>query len=149
MLLLGVIGVVFSFILSFGLYIFFAYVFTCIGRKFSIGTFPQFLIPIWNLVLLCDCAGIERWVAAGVALPLSFSFLGGFLRHAASIAAFAANVYLWGKIAERLGKNFWLWGIITPLFGWLPSIVLAFDGSRSSVGANNTGGGQGSGYIDL
>lgn len=149
-LLFGVIGIVFSFILSFGVYIFFAYVFASIGKKFGIGTFPQFLVPVWNIVLLCDCAKIERWVAAGVVLPLFFGLPGvGFLRSVASITAFAANVYLWGKLAERLGKNFWFWGIITPLLGWFPSLILAFDGSRSSGGAYNAGRSQGSGYIEL
>lgn len=143
----GILGIFLVFALTISIYVFCAYIFTRIGRKFNIGSFPQFLVPFYNVILLCDCAKVERWVAVGVVLPLfsewlHFGFFGGLL----SWVAFAANVYLWGSLAKRLGKEFWLWGIITPLLGWLPAIVLAFDSSSSSDGANEAEGGPGTRY---
>ena len=35
----------------------------------------------------------------------------------------------WGSVAERLGKSFWLWGAACLVFGGVPVLFLAFDGS--------------------
>lgn len=143
-------GVYWPFMVSGGVYIFFSYVFARIGEKFGVGSWPQFFVPIYNIMLFCDCAGIERWVTAGIVLPFFFGYLGGgFFGGVVSVIAFASNVYLWGKLAERLGKNFWLWGVITPILWWLPSVVLAFDSSRPLAGTNDGEGDQGGRYINL
>lgn len=76
-------------------------------------------------------------------LPFSEVFSSG-----AALVAFAANVYLWGKIAERLGKNFWLWGILTPVLLGLPVLILAFDGSMPSRNGGYSGKGE-KRYIDV
>lgn len=142
-----VFSLVFIMCLTIVQYIFFSYVFARIGAKFGVGSSPRFFVPIYNIVLLCDCAGIERWVAAGVVLPFILGYLRiVFFGKAVAAVALAANVYLWGKLAERLGKNFWLWGFITPILWWLPSAVLAFDSSRPIAGAD---GGKGERYINL
>ena len=49
-----------------GFYLFTAYVMYRIGDKFRIGSYLEFLIPVYNVMLLCDCAGITRWVTAGI-----------------------------------------------------------------------------------
>lgn len=132
-LFVGLFGIILFYAISICMYLFFAYILSKIGKKFNVGSFPQFLLPFYNVVLLCDCAKVERWVTAGIVLPLIASLLHvNFLGWLITVVTFAAHVYLWGNLAKRLGKNFWLWGIIMPLFGWLPAIVLAFDGSRST-----------------
>ena len=117
------------------------YVLYRIGRKFQIGTFWSFLVPVYNLFLLCDCAQISRWFSVGIffpalvlllIIPLGIFFMGPLIflfKLSTPIVVFATNTYLWGRIAERLGKNFWLWGLGVSLLCGLPILVLAFDDS--------------------
>ena len=119
-------------------YIFAAYVMFRVGEKFRVGRFRDYLVPVWNLALLCDCGGVTRLVAAGLALPAplfwiicaagapSLEFYAG--RALAALFIFCW-VYLWGSVAERLGKSFWLWGAACLVFGGVPVLFLAFDGS--------------------
>ena len=117
------------------------YVLSRIGRKFGVGTFWSFLIPIYNIFLLCDCAQIFRWFSIGIFFPalvllitttLGFLLMGPLIflfNLSIPLVIFATNMYLWGRIAERLGKNFWIWGLCVPLFCGLPILLLAFDDS--------------------
>ena len=119
------------------------YVLSRIGRKFGVGTFWSFLIPIYNIFLLCDCAQISRWFSIGIFFPalvllitttLGFLLMGPLIflfNLSIPLVIFATNMYVWGRIAERLGKNFWIWGLCVPLFCGLPILVLAFDDSMS------------------
>ncbi len=119
-------------------YLFAAYVMFRVGEKFRVGRFRDYLVPVWNLALLCDCGGVTRWTAAGLALPAplfwiicaagapSLEFYAG--RALAALFIFCW-VYLWGSVAERLGKSFWLWGAACLVFGGVPVLLLAFDGS--------------------
>ena len=119
-------------------YLFAAYVMFRVGEKFRVGRFRDYLVPVWNLALLCDCGGVTRWTAAGLALPAplfwiicaagapSLEFYAG--RALAALFVFCW-VYLWGSVAERLGKSFWLWGAACLVFGGVPVLFLAFDGS--------------------
>lgn len=119
-------------------YLFAAYVMFRVGEKFRVGRYRDYLVPVWNLSLLCDCGGVTRLVAAGLALPAplfwiicaagapSLEFYAG--RALAALFVFCW-VYLWGSVAERLGKSFWLWGAACLVFGGVPVLFLAFDGS--------------------
>ena len=119
-------------------YLFAAYVMFRVGEKFRVGRFRDYLVPVWNLALLCDCGGVTRLVAAGLALPAplfwiicaagapSLEFYAG--RALAALFIFCW-VYLWGSVAERLGKSFWLWGAACLVFGGVTVLFLAFDGS--------------------
>ena len=119
-------------------YLFAAYVMFHVGEKFRVGRYRDYLVPVWNLALLCDCGGVTRLVAAGLALPAplfwiicaagapSLEFYAG--RALAALFVFCW-VYLWGSVAERLGKSFWLWGAACLVFGGVPVLFLAFDGS--------------------
>lgn len=119
-------------------YLFAAYVMFRVGEKFRVGRFRDYLVPVWNLALLCDCGGVTRLVAAGLALPAplfwiicaagapSLEFYAG--RALAALFIFCW-VYLWGSVAERLGKSFWLWGAACLVFGGVPVLFLAFGGS--------------------
>lgn len=142
-LFFGAMALIVSVIVIFGFYIFAAYVFARLAEKFRVGSFIRFLIPFYNIMLLCDCARVTRWLAAALIAPgitasilnmLSLGALEGVISSAGAVIGFAANVWLWGSIAQRLGKNFWLWGIITPVLVGLPVLILAFDGSMPPLG---------------
>ncbi|MHB8110126.1 MAG: type IV pilus assembly protein PilM [Syntrophorhabdaceae bacterium] len=106
-------------IMPLALYLLSCYIYYKIGQKFGIGTFPQYLIPFYNLVLICRCGGVSEWNVLGLLLPF-------------------INIYsiinIWGSIAERLGKSYWVYGITTLLFG-IPVFILAFDSSQPARAA--------------
>lgn len=124
---------------TFFAYIVTAFIFTKLGEKFKVGSFLGFLIPVYNVMLLCDCAKISRWltlciVAPGIAAfiinAFTFSAFVPVLGDVSSVVATVSAMLLFGKIAKRLGKNPWLWGIGTVLFMGLPIFLLALDSSR-------------------
>lgn len=119
-------------------YLFAAYVMFRVGEKFRVGRYRDYLVPVWNLALLCDCGGVTRLVAAGLALPAPFFWiicaagapsLEFYAGRALAALFIFCWVYLWGSVAERLGKSFWLWGAACLVFGGVPVLFLAFDGS--------------------
>jgi hypothetical protein len=89
------------------------YVMYRIGSKFAIGSFPAFAIPVYNYVLLCRCGGLSGWFLLLLLVPF--------------IGQLAFHVGLYGSIARRLGKSFWLYGFGSLLL--IPILVLAFDDS--------------------
>ncbi|HOW54312.1 MAG TPA: type IV pilus assembly protein PilM [Syntrophorhabdaceae bacterium] len=95
------------------MYLFGAYVAYRIGSKFGIGAFWEYLIPFYNIVLLCRCGGVSAWNVLGLMIP---------------IVNIYSTVSIWGSIAEKLGKSYWLYGITILLFG-IPILILAFDSS--------------------
>lgn len=95
------------------IYVASCYVLYRIGRKFGIGSFPGYLVPIYNMYLLCRCADFPGWFLLFFFVPLINIFM---------------TFLLWGKIAERLGKDMLLWGLLCTLLG-VPVIILAFDRS--------------------
>lgn len=136
--LLWLLTFIFALSFFFILYIFIAYVFSRLGKKFAVGSFIEFLIPIYNVMLLCDCASVSRWLTVGIVAPglisgamnalTYFPFMPLFVP-ASGLIALIATFYLWGSIAKRLGKNFWVWGILTTLLMGAPLLILAFDNS--------------------
>lgn len=136
--LLWLLTFIFAISFFFILYIFIAYVFSRLGKKFAVGSFVEFLIPIYNVMLLCDCASVSRWLTVGIVAPgfisgamnalTYFPFMPLFVP-ASGLIALIATFYLWGSIAKRLDKNFWVWGIITTLLMGIPLLILAFDNS--------------------
>ncbi len=156
-ILFAALAVIVLVLMCFGIYIFAAYVFSRLGGKFGVGSFIAFLIPFYNVALLCDCAGISRWFTVAIVAPgivtaamnlISFYIFYLFFSSGAAFVALAANVYLWGNIARRLGKNFWLWGILTPVLLGLPVLILAFDGSMPEYGSEGADE-KGKRYIDV
>lgn len=135
----GAVAVLFLIALFFGVYIFIAYVLWRVGRKCGIGSYIGYLVPFYNILLLCDCAKLSRWFSIGVIAPGLVAFLmhAAFIlptsavQPAASAIALAATMYIWGNIARRLGKNPWLWGILTPILFGIPIFVMAFDNSSA------------------
>jgi hypothetical protein len=110
----GMIGCFMSLVIFLAIYLFACWVLSRIGQKFGQGTLGQWCIPIYNLYLLCLCAEVSPLWILGFFIPF---------------VNIAAGVYVWGVISARLGKEFWLWGILCGLLG-LPVLVLAFDDSK-------------------
>lgn len=98
-------------------YLFMSFVLYKIGNKFDLGApFWQYIIPIYNMVLMCRCGGVSAWNVLGMMIfPISIY----------------STINVWGSIAERLGKSYWLYGITILLFG-IPVLFLAFDSSTAS-----------------
>ncbi|MCK9227713.1 MAG: type IV pilus assembly protein PilM [Syntrophorhabdaceae bacterium] len=103
-----------AFILPVLIYVVTSYVLYRIGRKFELDSpFWHYLVPFYNMVLMCRCGGVSAWNVLGMMI-------------------FPINIYstinVWGSIAEKLGKSYWLYGITTLLLG-IPVFILAFDSS--------------------
>jgi hypothetical protein len=91
------------------------YVFNCItlwqiGKKFGIGRPGSYFIPVRNLVLLCRCAGVSGWNVLFCFIP---------------IVNYGALIWIWGNVARRMGRGFWLYGILCS-FLFFPALILAF-----------------------
>lgn len=114
------IAMLFYFMFMIALYVFGCYVLYRIGRKFNVGTFGLYLIPVYNIILLLRCIQANELYVLGFFIPF---------------VNIALTVYLFGNLARRLGKDFWLYGILSLLFGGIPLLVLAFD---NSIPVNNT-----------
>ena len=106
----------FVFAIFIAIYLFSSYILYRIGKKFGIGSFWEYLIPFYNMVLMCRCGGVSAWNVLGMMI-------------------FPINIYstinIWGSIAEKLGKSYWIYGITILLVG-IPILILAFDGSMPS-----------------
>lgn len=127
-------------------YVIFCFVLSRIGKKFFIGTFLEWLIPFYNLILLARCAGLSPWFAAPsilqfaltiLMIPLVFSnplfaMSMASLVQIIGIIGYIAMAVIFGNIAKRLGKNLVLWVILMliPLVQLVCGLILAFDSSR-------------------
>lgn len=89
------------------------YIMYRIGQKFRVGSMPGFSIPFYNSVLLCRCADISGWAVILMFVP----YIGVVF-----------PIWLYGAIAQRLGKNFWLYGLGSLIV--IPVLILAFDDSK-------------------
>lgn len=115
-------------------YLFACYVMYRIGKKFGIGSFGAYCVPIYNLVLMCRCGKIPEASVLGVLSPyilLLFTVEESILG-LSTLVAMGFMVYIWGSVARQLGKSFWLFGIwsILPLINLIAFLVLAFEDSE-------------------
>jgi type IV pilus assembly protein PilM len=99
-----------------GLWLIFSYIIYRIGRKFGVGSFLTYCVPVYNVVLLCRCGNISPWNALGLAVPIVNIYFA---------------IHIWGSIAQRLGKNYWVYGIVSLVLP-VTVIIMAFDGSLPS-----------------
>lgn len=95
------------------IYIVVCYAAAKIGEKFRVGSMLQYFIPVYNWVLICKCAKVSPWWLVAMFIPY---------------VNLVVTVYIYGTLAERLGKNFWLNGIGS-LFFCIPLFIMAWDKS--------------------
>lgn len=124
-----VFGVLLVLLVLVALWLFVAYVLSRIGRKFGVGAFWQYCIPVYNAVLACRWIGLPGLAALWFFLPalmrLGFSAFQRPVPELADALFIVALlyvpfvVYFCGTVARRLGKNFWLYGTTTGLFAGL------------------------------
>lgn len=134
-------SIVLGIILGLGAYLFLCFVQFKICEKFGIGSLFECCIPIYNMVLLCRCADISGWNVLWLILP--WAFFGGNLAWLGAIATIVFEVVLWGRIAERMGRSFWQYGLGSA-FLIVPILVLAFGSAHPSYGGNRLPGRRGS-----
>ena len=104
----------FVILVGLAVYVFVAYLLFRIANKFRSLEFWRFLIPFYNMVLMCRCAQLSGWFVLVFLIP----YLGGLV--------FSFVVY--GRIAKRLGHNFWLFGVLSLIF-CISLLILAFESS--------------------
>lgn len=102
-------------ILFCSLYYAYAYVIFRIGRRFNVGSYVDYCIPVYRTVLLCRCAGITGWFAVGLLIP--------YLN-------ILVSAYLFAKLAARMNKNRVVFGMMGITFV-LPLLLLSITASRS------------------
>ncbi|SMD04433.1 DUF5684 domain-containing protein [Sporomusa malonica] len=96
------------------MYIVFSYASGKIGEKFHVGSMGQYFIPIYSQLLLCKCAQISLWWVLGMFVP---------------IVNLAVIVYIYGTLAQRLGKSFWVNGLGSLIF-CITVFIMAWDDSK-------------------
>ena len=101
-------------LITLALYLLFCYAAGLIGQKCRVGSLVQYFIPIYGQVLICRCALISPWWVAGMCIPF---------------VNIAVCVYVYGKLGERLGKNFWVYGLGMFVLG-IPLLIMAWDDSQ-------------------
>ncbi|HMD71705.1 MAG TPA: GldG family protein [Bryobacteraceae bacterium] len=124
-------------------YLYTAYAMMEIGRRLGDdGPAGRYWIPVYNLFLLARRA---RAIAGFILMLLGvlgyFACLSGLSKEpvergfaiAAGVSVLVAvcgSVYLWGTIARKLGRNFWLYGLTVTFLGYLPVLALSWDKRR-------------------
>lgn len=95
------------------LYFFESYILFRIGKKFSNSEYLDYCLPFYGWILLCRCINLPTWYV----IPLFFPFTYHLV-----------CIRIIGKIADRLGKNYWIYGLGSAFFVF-PILILAFDRS--------------------
>jgi len=85
------------------LYIYFAVALMAIAKKTNTPNGWLAFIPIANIYLMTQMAGMPAWLTLAFLLPF-IPFIGG-------LAFAVVSVYLFWKIAEKIGKPGW-WSIL-------------------------------------
>jgi len=131
-------AIVFGIIFGIGFYLFSCFVGFKICEKFGIGSLFECCIPIYNVVLLCRCADISGWNALWYIIPAAF--FKGELQVLGALISAVFTVVLFGRIAERMGRSFWQYGLGSAFLLGIPVLVLAFGPARPRVQSAVQGG---------
>lgn len=131
-----------SILIGLALYLLISYSSMRIGKRLGDERSPGlYWIPVYGLYLLAQRAHAVLGFILTLAGVLGFlACLNGLSKEpvqrgfaiAAGVAALLAVcgwAYLWGTVARKLGRSFWLYGL-TVTFFLLPMLVLAFDKRR-------------------
>ncbi len=95
------------------LYFFESYVLFRLGRKFNSGEYLDYCLPFYGWILLCRSIKLPVWYVILFFLPFTYPII---------------CVIIFGRIADRLGKNYWVFGLGTAFFVF-PIFIMAFDSS--------------------
>jgi hypothetical protein len=125
-------SVAFGIIFGLGFYLFGCFVLFKICEKFGVGSLFECCIPIYNIVLLCRCADISGW---NVLWLIAVVIPGVNL-----IVWVILTVVIWGRIAERMGRSFWQYGLGSAFLFGIPILVLAFGPAHPCVAGAVQGG---------
>lgn len=125
-------SIVFGIIFGLGFYLFLCFVQFKICEKFGVGSLFECCIPIYNMVLLCRCADISGWNVLW--------FLATGIPKVGIIVGVILTVVLWGRIAERMGRSYWQYGLGSAFLLGIPVLVLAFGPARPRVAGAARGG---------
>ena len=88
-------------------------VFWRLANRFAPGKWSDYFFPGYGAILLCRAVGVSPWCALGLwFLPTTLFFL----------------LYIGGAAAERLGKSFWFYGVLSAC-GGLGLVLLALERS--------------------
>ncbi|MBW2997289.1 hypothetical protein KY349_03040 [Candidatus Woesearchaeota archaeon] len=106
-------------IVMLAVYVYFALALMFIAKKKNTKNAWLAWIPIANVYLMTQVAGVPAWWTLAVLLPI-IPFIGG-------LAMMVVMVYLWWKIAEAIGKPGW-WGIllIVPIVNFVIIGIMAW-----------------------
>jgi hypothetical protein len=104
-----------AFLFVFVFYFFFSWVMSRIGAKFGVGTFIEWCIPIYNIVLLFRCAEMSGWNILWYLVP---------------IANIVVTIVVWAKLAKALGKSPVLYVLMIFFIPVVPMLIMAFDSSQ-------------------
>ena len=118
-------SIVLTIIFGLGFYLFGCFILFKICEKFGVGSLFECCIPFYNMVLICRCADISGWNVLW--------FLAAGLPGVGIIVGIILAVVLWGRIAERMGKSFWQYGLGAAFLFGIPVLVLAFGSARPPV----------------
>lgn len=92
-----------SLIITIVVYIYFAIALMTIAKKTKTPNGWLAFVPIANIYLMTQIAGLPAWYTLAILLPI-IPLLGG-------LAMLVVMVYFWWKIAEAINKPGW-WGIL-------------------------------------
>ena len=94
----------------------FAFAASRLSREFSKPTkVGWFFIPIYNIYLFLEVTGMSKKWLIGLFIPYVNIIVYGVL---------------WGKIAKKLGRNPWLFGVTIPVFANIPALFLKSEDER-------------------
>lgn len=126
------------------------YIFFRLGKKFNApNPFWHYLVPVWNYVILCRCTQLSTGYAIGYNL-LYFSasivmYIGETLEEPGLvniwlclfIMAIMLEAEIFGRMAQRLNKDFWLFGF-SGFAAYFPLVflVLAKEGQQGQPPAD-------------
>jgi uncharacterized membrane protein YhaH (DUF805 family) len=115
---LGALALVYV-IFGLAVYIYTALALMAIAKKTNTNNGWLAFIPIANIYLLTQIAGISGWWTLGILLSV-IPVVGGIL-------VGLGMIYLYWKTAEKVGKPGW-WGIlmIIPIVGWILLGIMAW-----------------------
>ena len=90
-----------------------SFLFWRLGNRFERRPFSDYMLPVYGSICLCRAVGVSAWWAIGLWFWPTTLF---------------SLLYVGGAAAERMGKSFWTYGLLSAFFG--AGLVLLADNSR-------------------